>query len=134
MNLTFFIGFIFFGYLIIKYLNAYLILLIMTQNQRKQPEQIPGNQNISDTKKVVQEQEDIPGERKEVNIENYEQIAKLAQTLKDLEFPANKNTIINFVKADRDKGSNILLEKLEKIEDKEYKNVAEVSQETGLAC
>jgi hypothetical protein len=84
----------------------------MTQNQRKHPEQIPGNQNISETKKVVQEQENIPGERKEINVKDYEQIATLGQILKELDFPANKDKIINFVKTNSDKGINELLEKL----------------------
>ncbi len=45
-----------------------------------------------------------------------------------------KGKIIKFVKINSEKRNNELLEKLEKIEDKEYKNVAEISQETGLAC
>ena len=71
-----------------------------------------------------------PSQRKEVNLEDYEKVAALGQILKDLDFPANKGKIINFVKTYA--SNKILLDKLEKIEDKEYKNVAEVSYEAGL--
>jgi hypothetical protein len=99
-------------------------------DKREKPEQIPGAQNIGETEKVVSEQGGTPGERKEVNVESYERVAALGQILKDLDFPANKDKIIKFVKtyaSDKE-----LLNKLEKIEDKEYKNVAEVSHEAGL--
>jgi len=79
---------------------------------------------------VISEQGGIPGERKEVNVESYGKVAALGQILKDLDFPAKKDKIIKFVKAyvtDKE-----ILDKLEKIEDKEYKNVAEITHETGL--
>lgn len=63
-------------------------------------------------------------------MEDYERVAALGQILKDLDFPANKDKIITFVKAyvvDKE-----ILAKLEKIEDKEYKNVAEITHEAGL--
>lgn len=63
-------------------------------------------------------------------MEDYERVAALGQILKDLDFPANKDKIITFVKAyvvDKE-----ILAKLEKIEDKEYKNVAEITYEAGL--
>lgn len=78
----------------------------------------------------LSEQDSIPGERKVVNIEDYERVAAVGQILKDLDFPTNKDKIIKFVKAyvvDKE-----ILVKLEKIEDKEYKNVAEITHEAGL--
>ena len=99
-------------------------------DKRENPEQIPGEENLGETQKVISEQGGIPGERKEVNVESYERVAALGQILKDLDFPAKKDKIIKFVKAyvtDKE-----ILDKLEKIEDKEYKNVAEITHETGL--
>jgi hypothetical protein len=47
-----------------------------------------------------------------------------------LDFPASKDKIISFVKTHvTDKE---LLDKLEKIADKEYKNVSEITSEAGL--
>ncbi|HEX5981664.1 MAG TPA: DUF2795 domain-containing protein [Nitrososphaeraceae archaeon] len=99
-------------------------------SERENPEQIPGEENLEETQKVISEQDSIPGERKVVNIEDYERVAALGQILKDLDFPTNKDKIIKFVKAyvvDKE-----ILVKLEKIEDKEYKNVAEITHEAGL--
>jgi hypothetical protein len=102
----------------------------MRPNENEKPEQIPGSQNIGETSGVISEQGGIPGQRKEVNVENYERVASLGQILKELDFPANKDKIINFVKTNvTDK---VLLDKLEKITDKEYKNVSEVTHEAGL--
>src|SRR5687768_9481185 len=99
-------------------------------DKRENPEQIPGEENLGETQKVISEQGGIPGERKEVNVESYGKVAALGQILKDLEFPANKDKIIKFVKAnitDKD-----ILDKLEKLEDMEYKNVAEITNKTDL--
>jgi Protein of unknown function (DUF2795) len=102
----------------------------MRPNENEKSDQIPGAQNIGETSGVISEQGGIPGQRKEVNVENYERVASLGQILKELEFPANKDKIINFVKTHvTDK---VLLDKLEKITDKEYKNVSEVTHESGL--
>ncbi|MGI9011062.1 MAG: DUF2795 domain-containing protein [Nitrososphaeraceae archaeon] len=99
-------------------------------DKRENPEQIPGEENLGETQKVISEQGGIPGERKEVNVESYERVAALGQILKDLDFPADKDKIVKFVKAYA--SDKELLDKLEKIEDKEYKNVAEVTHEAGL--
>ena len=99
-------------------------------DKRENPEQIPGEENLGETQKVISEQGGIPGERKEVNVESYGKVAALGKILKDLDFPANKDKIIKFVKAnvtDKD-----ILDKLEKLEDMEYKNVAEITNKTDL--
>jgi hypothetical protein len=53
--------------------------------------------------------------------------------LKDLDFPARKERILDFI---RDKITPVNKERissaLSKVEDKEYKNVAEVTTATGL--
>jgi hypothetical protein len=99
-------------------------------DKRENPEQIPGEENLGETQKVISEQGGIPGERKEVNVESYERVAEIGQILKNLDFPANKDKILKFVKTyARDKE---VLDKLEKIEDKEYKNVAELTHEAGF--
>jgi Protein of unknown function (DUF2795) len=55
----------------------------------------------------------------------------LADVLKDIEYPANKNTIINSVKSIGNMDKN-MTELLEKLEDKQYSNSAEVVSATGL--
>ena len=46
---------------------------------------------------IVNKQDEIPGQRKEVNVEDYGEASSIAQILKDLDFPANKNKIYSFI-------------------------------------
>ena len=102
----------------------------MRPKKKEKTDQIPGGQNIGETSGIISEQGGIPGQRKEVNVEDYQRVASVGQILKELDFPANKDKIINFVKTHvTDKE---LLEKFEKLTDKEYKNVSEVTHEAGL--
>ena len=54
----------------------------------------------------------------------------MGQILKDLEFPTNKDRIIKFVQ--KQSLDDDLLSRLEKIEDKEYQNVSDVTKAAGL--
>ncbi|MGZ8891035.1 MAG: hypothetical protein ACXW0J_06505 [Nitrososphaeraceae archaeon] len=58
----------------------------MSYNEKDKAEQIPGSQNSGETASVISEQGGIPGQRKEVNVENYEKVASLGQILKILNF------------------------------------------------
>ena len=71
----------------------------MSSNEREKQEQVPGSQDTGETAAVISEQGGIPGQRKEVNVENYERVASIGQVLKELEFPANKEKIVEFIKA-----------------------------------
>jgi hypothetical protein len=102
----------------------------MSYNEKDKAEQIPGSQNAGETSSVISEQGGIPGQRKEVNVENYEKVASLGQILKDFEFPGNKEKILQFLKSNVE--DKELLNKLEELPDKEYKNVSEVTHEAGL--
>jgi hypothetical protein len=79
---------------------------------------------------VISEQGGIEGQRKEVNVESYSKTASLGQILKDLDFPANKDKVIQFVK--QRSASDSILSSLEKIEDKQYQNVSDVTKAAGL--
>ena len=46
----------------------------MSYNEKDKAEQIPSSQNSGETASVVSEQGGIPGQRKEVNVENYEKL------------------------------------------------------------
>lgn len=99
-------------------------------SKRGDPKQIPKEDVSGATEKVISEQGGIEGQRKEVNVESYSKTASLGQILKDLDFPANKDKIIQFVKQ-RNAGDSIL-SSLEKIEDKQYQNVSDVTKAAGL--
>ena len=81
---------------------------------------------------TINEQNNIPGQQKEVNVKDYPYTSELANLLKDIEYPTGKNKIINFIKSIGNTDQNImeLIEKIE--EDKQYNNSAEVINSTGL--
>jgi|SRR5579875_261930 hypothetical protein len=99
-------------------------------SSRENPEQIPTRQNEAETRAVISEQGGVEGERKDVDVKDYPQVAEIAQALKDIEFPADKNTIIEYAKSQPQ--SSEILPVLEKLEDKEYMNVSDVSKAAGL--
>jgi Protein of unknown function (DUF2795) len=105
-----------------------------SSSKRENVEQIPNEDDTQGkTGRVISEQAGVEGQRKEVNVESYSDVAELGQVLKDIEFPASKNKIIERIK----QGSNVrnkveILEKLERLEDREYKNVSEVTAAAGL--
>src|ERR671935_1527274 len=112
----------------------YIIRLLSDNNnnssnsKRGDPSQIPkGEEDVpAEVQKVVSEEGGVEGQRKEVNVESYSKVASLGQILKDLEFPANKDKIIQFVQ--QRNSDDELLSELEKIEDRQYQNVSDVTK------
>ena len=76
-------------------------------------------------------QNNIPGQQKEVDVKDYPYASELANLLKDMEYPADKSKILSFVKSIGNTDKNIM-ELLEKIDDKQYSNSAEVVSASGL--
>jgi hypothetical protein len=70
-----------------------------TTSKREKNEQIPKEDDTrGKTGQVISEQSGVEGQRKEVNVESYSKVAALGQILKDMEFPADKNKVIEYVK------------------------------------
>ena len=113
-----------------------------TTGKRENPDQIPQeNDTMGKTGKVISEQAGVQGQRKEVNVESYSKVANLGQILKDMDFPADKNKIIAFAKKQQQTSAasnkNVenqedVLSALENLEDREYKNVSDVTTALGL--
>ena len=80
---------------------------------------------------AINEQNNVPGQQKEVDVKDYPYASELANLLKDMEYPADKNKILSFVKSIGITDENIM-ELLEKTEDRQYRNSAEVINATGL--
>ena len=98
---------------------------------RGDPSQIPKGEDVpAEVQKVVSEEAGVEGQRKEVNVESYSKVASLGQMLKDLEFPASKDKIIQFVQ--QRNSDDELISKLRNIEDRQYQNVSEVSKAAGM--
>ena len=81
----------------------------------------------------VSEQGGVEGQRKEVNVEDYPKVAALGQLLKDIDFPADRQKIIQHIQQRSENAdSQNILSKLRNIENKQYKNVAEVTKAAGV--
>jgi hypothetical protein len=106
--------------------------------KRENPEQIPrGDDAQSETGRVVSEQAGVQGQRKEVNVESYSKVAEIGQILKDMDFPADKNKILSFVRQQQSsaastKNTEDISSALQNLEDREYKNVSDVTTALGM--
>jgi hypothetical protein len=110
-------------------------------NKREKIEQIPKKEKLGEVQKAVSEQGGVEGQRKEVNVGDYVKTAAIGQLLKDLEFPADKKKIIQFIQQCSKQPPNITKEQKEDImyilqkyieEGKHYQNVSEVTRASGL--
>ena len=103
--------------------------------KRGYTEQIPKEDVSGEIEKVISEQGGVEGQRKEVNVESYSKTASLGQILKDLDFPAGKDKIIQFVQQQQQQqnpNEGDLMSVLQRIEDREYRNVSDVTKAAGL--
>ena len=106
--------------------------------KRENPDQIPrGDDSQSETGRVVSEQAGVQGQRKEVNVESYSKVAEIGQILKDMDFPADKNKIISFARqqqssAQGSKNTEDILSALQNLQEREYKNVSDVTTALGM--
>jgi glycerol dehydrogenase-like iron-containing ADH family enzyme len=100
-------------------------------SDRENPEQIPSEENIDQTKAMVSEQGGVSGERKAVDVKDYPKAAAIGQILKDLDFPADKEKIIEYAERARPQSEEILQD-LQKIEERQYENVSDVTKAAGL--
>jgi hypothetical protein len=111
-----------------------------TTSKRENPDQIPQEDDSrGKTGRVVSEQAAIEGQKKEVNVESYSKVAALGQILKDMDFPADKNKIIAFARQQTSGIDNSIVENkedivsaLQKLEEREYKNVSDVTTTLGF--
>jgi hypothetical protein len=87
------------------------------------------------TLRIIRRQDQIPGEgRRSKTINDMPSAAALARLLKDFEFPAYKSKIIEFIQQRKngDPNSNQILPVLDKIEERQYRNVADISLSAKL--
>jgi phage-related baseplate assembly protein len=107
----------------------------MASNKRENPEQIPKEDDPQGkTGKVISEQTGVEGQRKEVNVESYSKVADVGHILKNVTFPASKEKIIEHLKrqANIQDKEEILAEFEQKLKNREYKNVSDVTTTAGL--
>jgi hypothetical protein len=87
----------------------------------------------SQTGKMINEQNAVEGQRKEVNVENYAMVSEIGQLLKNLDFPADKNKILEFIRGNSTaQNKEKILDALDNLQDKSYSNVSDVTTSAGL--
>ncbi|VFJ15152.1 DUF2795 domain-containing protein [Candidatus Nitrosocosmicus franklandus] len=102
-------------------------------NQSKK-EQIPESQGPeSQTGKIINQQNVTEGQRKEVNVESYSGVSKLADILKDVSFPAPKSKILDYVVQSEDfDEKDSIISALNKLKDRTYNGVSDLTSSAGL--
>ena len=103
----------------------------MSSDRRENPKQIPSSHDEEQTEAQVSKQARIEGERKEIDVKDYPKAAAIAQVLKDLQFPADKKQIVDYVERARPQSEEILSD-IQRIEEKFYTNVSDVTRAAGL--
>jgi hypothetical protein len=105
----------------------------MNSGRIDHPDQIPTEYNEEQTIRAVLKQNQTPGERKEKTINDFPKAAAIGQILKDLDFPADKQKIVNFVEKLKTPDSKEILPVVEKLDnEKLYESVSEIANETRL--
>jgi hypothetical protein len=105
------------------------------EEQHKQPEQIPSIQNEQDIQNVMEAQNHIAGQRRQQTVTDMPRAAEVGQALKDLRFPADKRRIQLFVQQQQSHSNpdyQKIVSLLDKIEDRQYQNVSDVTKAAGL--
>ena len=105
-----------------------------TNKTKLQKDQIPTEYNEEQTQRVIRKQHSLSGEARDKTIYDFPYTAAVAQVLKDLDFPANKQSIIEHIEQKRSilPESNEILSILQQIEEKVYNNVTDVTKAAGL--
>jgi hypothetical protein len=104
------------------------------EQQQQQGQQIPSRRNEEETQRVIEAQDHISGERKEQTIRDFPGTAAVGQTLKGLRFPADKNKIVQFVQQQSNTNPDCqkIVPLLQRIENRQYQNVSDVTKTAGL--
>ena len=105
-------------------------------NKLQKKEQVPSEYNEEQILRIIRKQDQIAGGgRRSKTVNDMQSVAALARLLKDFEFPEYKNRIIEFIqqKKKSDPNSNQILPLLNKIEERQYQNIADISLSANLA-
>jgi Protein of unknown function (DUF2795) len=102
-------------------------------------QQIPTEQNKEQTQRMIEKQDQVPGETRDDEIvTNFPEAAAMGRILMNVGFPADKNKIIQFVQKQQESNPECrfdckeILPLLQKIEERDYENAFEVTRVAGL--
>jgi hypothetical protein len=101
-------------------------------SERENREQIPTEFNAEQTQNTLRRQDRVEGEQRDKTVSDFPQAAALGQVLKDLNFPADRSAIVRFVEQSNKPERNELLPVIQKLENRQYRNVADVAEAARL--
>jgi hypothetical protein len=116
-------------YIILKILGVSSSVMNSGSEHR---EQIPTEYNEEQTLRAVRKQSQISGERKEKTVNDFPRTAAIGHLLKDLVFPADKQTIVTFLEKVDAPQSREILHIIEMLDEKQYQNVSEIAKAARL--
>jgi Protein of unknown function (DUF2795) len=102
--------------------------------EQQQQQQIPSRQNKEETQNVMEAQNHIAGQRRQQTVADLPRAAAVGQALKNLRFPADKRKIQLFVQQQSNNNPDYqkIVSLLDKIEDRQYQNVSDVTKAAGI--
>jgi hypothetical protein len=103
-------------------------------SSQNRDEQIPSRQNEGQTQEMTEKQNQIAGERREKEVSDFPRAAAVGQALIGLNFPADKNRIIEHIRGQSQTNPDCekMIPVLERIDERQYSNAADVTQAAGL--
>ena len=114
--------------------NSYAPSSAFAFNEEQQQQQIPSRQNKEETQNVMEAQNHIAGQRRQQTLADLPRAAAVGQALKNLRFPADKRKIQLFVQQQSDNNPDYqkIVSLLDKIQDRQYQNVSDVTKAAGI--
>jgi hypothetical protein len=101
-------------------------------SSRENRDQIPSEGNEAQTQNTARRQENISGERREKSVSDFPKTAALGQALKEINFPADKKTIVSFIEQSTSQETREILPMVQRLEDRRYNNVSEIAEAANL--
>jgi len=100
--------------------------------ERENRDQIPTEYNAEQTQRALRKQDRVEGGQRDKTVIDFPQAAALGQVLKDLDFPADRSTLVSFVEQSSRPERNEVLPLVQKLQKREYRNVSEVAEAARL--
>lgn len=100
--------------------------------ERENRDQIPTEYNADQTQRALRKQDRVEGEQRGKTVSDFPQAAALGQVLKDFNFPADRSALVSFVEQSNRPERNEVLPLVQKLQERQYRNVSEVAEAARL--
>ena len=101
-------------------------------SSRENRDQIPTERNKEQTEDTAQRQDEVAGEAREKTVKDFPKAAALGQALKEMRFPADKNSIVRHIEQSTNQEAREILPFVQGLEDRSYNNVSEIAEAAKL--